>query len=98
MVAQRKPELFDYDLPKSRLDHYLTKPVIAVDTETRGLQIRRDRLCLIQICDDEGVVSFVRYPDRHKIASESHANVKTLLEATDVVKLFHFGRFDITVL
>jgi len=98
LVKQRKPEVFDYDLTPSRLEHYLTKPYIAVDTETRGLQIRRDRLCLIQICDEEGIVSFVRYPDRHKISTADHSNVKKLFEAPNVLKLFHFGRFDLAVM
>jgi ribonuclease D len=98
LVKQRKPDVFDYDLPAERLEHYLTKPCIAVDTETRGLQIRRDRLCLIQICDEEGIVSFVRYPDRHLVSTADHKNVKKLLEAPNVLKLFHFGRFDLAVL
>ena len=98
LVQQRKVELFEWDLPKSRLDHYLTKQCIAVDTETRGLILRRDRLCLVQICDDEGVVSFVRYGDRTQIPTKEETNVKRLMEAQNVLKLFHFARFDVGVL
>ncbi|MBU6451336.1 MAG: ribonuclease H-like domain-containing protein [Cyanobacteria bacterium REEB67] len=97
LVKHRKPELFEGDLSEERLQHYLSKPVIAVDTETRGLILRRDRLCLVQICDHDGVVSFVRYKgDSFDAAAKS--NVKTLLEAPGVLKIFHFGRFDISVL
>ncbi len=84
-------DIFVGDLSAERLQHYLKKTVIAVDTETRGLNLRRDRLCLIQICDDEGLVSFVRYKD------DNAPNVKKLL-SSDVLKLCHYARFDMAVL
>lgn len=87
-----KPELFQGDLTLERLKHYLTKPILAIDTETRGLNVFRDRLCLVQICDEEGLVSLVRY---HQRPAE---NVKRLLEETSVIKLFHYARFDVAVL
>lgn len=84
-------DIFVGDLSAERLNHYLKKPVVAVDTETRGLNLRRDRLCLTQICDDEGVVSFIRYVD------ENAPNLKKLL-SSDVLKLCHYARFDMAVL
>lgn len=84
-------DIFVGDLSLERMQHYLRKPVIAVDTETRGLNLRRDRLCLIQICDEEGIVSFVRYVD------DNAPNLKKLL-ASDVLKLCHYARFDMAVL
>lgn len=96
-VKQQKPDVYDYDITDERLRHYLTKKFVAVDTETRGLIVRRDRLCLIQICDDEGVVSFVRFLEREKPPFKS-PNVKKLLEDKNVIKLFHFARFDVAVL
>lgn len=98
LVKTGKPDLFDYDLPNDRLEHYLKKTVVAVDTETRGLNLRRDRLCLVQICDDEGVVSFVRFPDRRKLPYTGDSNLKKLMEAKNVVKLFHYARFDVGVM
>ncbi|MBX9941526.1 MAG: ribonuclease H-like domain-containing protein [Candidatus Obscuribacterales bacterium] len=98
LVKHRKPELFEGDLPDDRLRHYLTKKVIAIDTETRGLILRRDRLCLVQICDDEGVVSFVRYKDKSLFDPSLPSNVKTLCHAENVIKLFHYARFDVSVL
>ncbi len=91
-ITRLKPDLFETDLPLERLNHYLGKDLIAIDTETRGLIIPRDRLCLVQLCDDEGVVSFVRY------SSENAPNLKKLLTAKNVTKLFHYGRFDIAVM
>ncbi len=96
MVAHRKVELFEGDLPDERFAHYMKKTLIAVDTETRGLNISRDRLCLVQICDDEGIVSFVRYKDKDSFPKES--NVKKLMEAANVIKLFHYARFDVSVM
>lgn len=98
LVKHRKPELFEEDLSDERLKHYLSQPVIAVDTETRGLILRRDRLCLVQICDHGGVVSFVRYKGGGQFNPAAKSNVKTLLEAQQVLKIFHFARFDVGVL
>lgn len=89
---KQKPLLFDTDLPDDIFMKYMTRSVIAIDTETRGLNVHRDRLCLIQLCDEDGLVAFVRY------TGQPAPNLKKLLESPDVVKLFHFGRFDITVL
>lgn len=98
LVKHQKPELFENDIPDARLAHYLKKSVLAVDTETRGLIVRRDRLCLVQICDDEGVVSFVHYPDRKKLPRTDDSNVKKLMEAQNITKVFHFARFDVAVM
>lgn len=92
LVKNQKPRLFEDDLPDDILQKYLSKPVIAIDTETRGLVIRRDRLCLIQLCDDDGLVAFVRYNGKEA------PNLRKLLESPKVTKLFHFGRFDVAVL
>jgi len=97
-VKQSKPELFEFDLPDDRLRHYLSKPAIAIDTETRGLNIYRDRLCLVQLSDEEGLVSLVKFPDRKKLPTTSATNLKKLLEAPSVLKLFHYARFDVSVL
>jgi ribonuclease D len=100
LVKHNKPELFENDLPDERLAYYLTKSVVAIDTETRGLFIPRDRLCLVQICDDDGVVSFVRYKSREDLEKLKNggSNVKKLCEAQEVTKLFHYARFDVAVL
>jgi ribonuclease D len=97
-VQQKKTEVFDFDLSKERAEHYMTKSVLAIDTETRGLQIRRDRLCLIQMCDEDGLVSFVQFPDGSRLPTREQTNLKKLLEAKNTLKLFHFARFDVSVM
>lgn len=87
-----KPELFEGDLSVERANHYLTKAIISVDTETRGLVLRRDRLCLVQLCDEDGLVSFVRYN------GNATPQLNRILAHASMLKLFHFGRFDISVL
>ena len=84
----------DGDLTIDRLETYLAGSTIAVDTETMGLLPQRDRLCLVQLCDEENRVTVVRI-----LKGQTDApNLKTLMEATQVTKIFHFARFDITTL
>jgi ribonuclease D len=69
-------------------------PVVAVDTETMGLNPIRDRLCLVQLSGGDGNCELVQIPAR----SQAAPNLKRLLEDPKVLKLFHFARFDIGVL
>jgi ribonuclease D len=86
--------IYDEDLSSDRLETYLGSSAIGVDTETMGLLPQRDRLCLIQICDENDRVSVVRILKGQTTAP----NLKRLMEATQVTKIFHFARFDITTL
>lgn len=86
--------VFDGDLSEDQLSQYLRSDAIAVDTETMGLLPQRDRLCLVQLCDEGDRVAVVRIARGQSTAP----NLKTLLEAETVVKIFHFARFDITTL
>jgi ribonuclease D len=87
-------QVFDHDIDIAALDYYLQCGAIAVDTETMGLIPRRDRLCLVQICDASDCVSMVRL--QRGIANAP--NLKKLMEAPDVTKVFHFARFDVGML
>ena len=69
-------------------------PVLAVDTETMGLNPMRDRLCLVQLSAGNGSCDLVQIP---RGAREAR-NLKRLLEDSSVLKLFHFARFDVTAL
>lgn len=91
-IEKQKPLLFDTDLPDDIFKTYSSRSVIAIDTETRGLNVHRDRLCLIQLCDETGLVAFVRF------TGKPAPNLKKLMEDPNVTKLFHFGRFDIGVM
>ncbi|WP_066382948.1 MULTISPECIES: ribonuclease D [unclassified Anabaena] len=87
-------QVSDRDLSDAALTQYLASAAIAVDTETMGLLPARDRLCLVQLCNPEGKVTAIRI-----FKGQTQApNLKKLLEATNVGKVFHFARFDMAAL
>ncbi len=86
--------IFQNDLSEEMVQTYLRSPLLAVDTETMGLIPRRDRLCLVQMCNEAGQISMVKL-DR---GVKSAPNLKQLMEAPSVTKIFHYARFDIGVL
>jgi ribonuclease D len=67
---------------------------VAVDTETMGLKPHRDRLCVVQLSPGDGTVDVVRIAKGQKDAPM----LKALMADPGVLKLFHFGRFDVAVL
>lgn len=69
-------------------------PVVAIDTETMGLDPRRDRLCLVQLSAGDGDAHLVQIARGQSRAP----NLERLLADPAVLKLFHFGRFDIAVM
>ncbi|BAZ30478.1 3'-5' exonuclease [Cylindrospermum sp. NIES-4074] len=87
-------QVSDRDLSDATLSEYLASEAIAVDTETMGLLPQRDRLCLVQLCNPEGKVTAIRIA---KGQSEA-PNLKKLMEAANILKVFHFARFDVATL
>jgi ribonuclease D len=83
-------ETHDGDLP----DGLDLGPVVAIDTETMGLNPHRDRLCLVQLSAGDGNAHLVRIAQGQARAP----NLERMLADPAVEKLFHFGRFDIAVL
>jgi ribonuclease D len=77
-----------HDLPN--LDHYQVEAV-AIDTETLGLNLLRDRLCVVQLSPGDGTADVVQIA----IGQKKAPNIQALLKNPKIVKLFHFGRFDI---
>jgi ribonuclease D len=74
-------------------------PVVAVDTETMGLNPHRDRLCLVQLSSGDGSAHLVQIiPEALGGRGYACPNLKRLLADRDVVKLMHFARFDVGVL
>ena len=67
---------------------------VAVDTETQGLNLGRDRLCVVQLSDGTGVCHVVQIKDGEYDAP----NLKVLMTNTAVTKIFHFARFDLAIL
>ncbi len=82
--------LYQGDLP----DGLSFGPIVAIDTETMGLDPRRDRLCLVQLSSGDGHAHLVQIARGQTAAP----NLQRLLTDPAVVKLFHFGRFDIAAL
>lgn len=82
--------LYQNDLP----DGLNLGPVVAIDTETMGLDPRRDRLCLVQLSSGDGHAHLVQIAK----GQTSAPNLTRLLTDPAVLKLFHFGRFDIAAM
>lgn len=69
-------------------------PVVAIDCETMGLNPHRDRLCVVQLSDGDGDAHIVQIEQ----GQTSAPNLTALLTNPKVLKLFHFGRFDIAAM
>lgn len=82
--------LYQNDLP----DGLNLGPVVAIDTETMGLNPARDRLCLVQLSSGDGDAHLVQISRGQRDAP----NLVRMLTDPKVLKLFHFGRFDIAAL
>lgn len=67
---------------------------IAIDTETMGLNVNRDRLCIIQISDGNGDAHLVQFEQNNYAAP----NLKKLLSNDKILKIFHFARFDMAII
>ena len=82
--------LYRNDLP----DGLDLGPVVAIDCETMGLNPQRDRLCVVQLSGGDGNAHIVQIAP----GQASAPNLEALLVSPDVLKLFHFGRFDIAAM
>jgi ribonuclease D len=82
--------LYQNDLP----DDLDLGSVVAIDSETMGLLPHRDRLCVIQLSSGDGNAHLVQIAQDQTEAP----NLCKMLADPDVLKLFHFGRFDIAVM
>ena len=83
-------KVYQGDLP----DNLTLGPVIAIDCETMGLNPNRDRLCVVQLSAGDGDAHLVQIlQDQNKAT-----NLCKILENQKVLKIFHFGRFDIAAM
>ena len=88
-------QLFQNDLPNKVLKSF--KGDISIDTETLGLNIKRDRLCLIQLRNETNKkIYLIKFEE--DLSPKFSRNIKLLLENKSLTKIFHFGRFDMAVL
>lgn len=84
-----KTKLYKNDLP----DGLDLGPLVAIDSETLGLNPIRDRLCLVQLSSGDGIAHMVQFTDGKYDAP----NLKKLLSDRAVTKLFHYARFDVAM-
>lgn len=84
-----KIKLHKNDLP----DGLNLGPIVAIDSETLGLNPIRDRLCLVQLSSGDGTAHMVQFTDSKYDAP----NLKKLLTDPAVTKLFHYARFDVAM-
>ncbi len=82
--------LYDEDLPEG----LVLGPIVAIDTEAMGLNPHRDRLCLVQLSQGGGVCHLVKI----KPGQKSAPRLEALLKDPNILKLFHFARFDVAIL
>ena len=82
--------LYQQDLP----DGLNLGPIVAIDCETMGLDLHRDRLCVVQMSSGDGNAHLVQI----KQGQTTAPNLCRILSDPQTLKLFHFGRFDIAAL
>jgi len=87
-------KIFDKDIDNKTKITLSSSLALAVDTEAMGLIHGRDRLCLIQICDEFDNVICIRI-ERNQYSAP---NLKSILEKNTIEKVFHFARFDVSAL
>ncbi|MBS1017755.1 ribonuclease D [Gluconobacter cerinus] len=95
MSQQNAIHLHDGDLPED----FDIGPVVAIDTETMGLNPYRDRLCLVQLSAGDGEAHLVQIkPVSMGGRGYDCPNLKAFLSDDSITKLMHFARFDVAVL
>jgi len=72
--------------------------VVAIDTETMGLNINRDRLCMIQLSSGDGNAHLIQISKKSLRRKENFPNLIKIFENPGSTKLFHFARFDLSVI
>ncbi len=82
------------DINSDLYNIYKNSSFLAVDTEAMGLIHGRDRLCLIQICNEANVTSCIKIELNHS----NSPNIKNLFEDDKIMKIFHYARFDVAAL
>ncbi len=83
-------QVFYNDIPMN----FFLEGDLAVDTETMGLNLNRDRLCVLQFSNGNGKAYIVHFTDQSFIAP----NLKRLLEDPNRIIIFHYARFDLAVI
>ena len=85
-----KINLYQGDLPES----FKAANIIALDSETMGLNPKRDKLCLVQISNGDEICHLVKID----LSNEKPINLIKILKNNKIQKIFHYARFDVSVL
>ncbi len=86
--------LHENDLPRE-IQH---PKVVAIDTETTGLSLVRDRLCLIQFAFSKKECHLVKFDRDINSTSSKHPEIERLLKNKNIQKIFHYARFDVAMI
>ena len=89
-----KIKFCENDLTEELFSSYKSSKYLAVDTEAMGLCHGRDRLCLIQICNEINLTSCIKIEN----GIQKTIRIQNLLEDAKIKKIFHYARFDIAAL
>lgn len=92
-MPEREKMTMVADIPDAQLKSYLAQDRIAVDSELQGLQMWRDQVCLVQICDAKGDVCLVKVK-----APKLPRNLAKLLTHPSTIKIFHYALADVAFL
>jgi len=95
VAKARKSEAKSIELHRGDLPSGITfSDSVAVDTETQGLGLQRDRLCVVQLSAGDGVCHLVQ------LAADEYAapNLRALFTDPEITKIFHFARFDVAII
>ena len=84
-----KINFYKGDLPSS----FKATNIVALDSETMGLNPKRDKLCLVQISNGDDVCHLVKID----LSTEKPLNLIKILKNNKIQKIFHFARFDVAV-
>ena len=82
------------DITSDLYNLYKDSSYLAVDTEAMGLIHGRDRLCLIQICNELNLTTCIKI----ELNNSDSPNIKKLFEDKKIMKVFHYARFDVAAL
>tara|TARA_B100000579_G_C22706678_1_gene792483 strand:- start:464 stop:1105 length:642 start_codon:yes stop_codon:yes gene_type:complete len=94
-IKKNKEITFNHnDITNDLYNLYKNSSYLAVDTEAMGLIHGRDRLCLIQICNELNLTSCIKI----ELNQSDSPNIKKLFEDDQIMKIFHYARFDVAAL
>jgi len=97
IIVNKNPKIYvhKYDLPDKITQECMKSSFISIDTETMGLKLGRDRLCLVQLTFNDEDCHLIQFNADDYACSK---NLISILENKNITKLFHFARFDCGIL